>query len=199
VRSDSRRPRRPKETIRPCSFVFPRGADSSIRTGQTSVFEPPRAVRNRAWWWTRSKTFGSLSQIAKAMTGTIGTATASSAFVRERLRQPMSAQRRRKERSALARLSSREGLIHPSEPGQASVFEPPRAVRNRAWWWTRSKQQPWKRKFAARDFRQDAPGIALRIAGPTTETGPWRGKLRKCRAILWRRKSRRFARTTWWS
>jgi hypothetical protein len=38
--------------------------------GQTSVFEPPRAVRNRAWWWTRSKTFGSLSQIAKAMTGT---------------------------------------------------------------------------------------------------------------------------------
>jgi hypothetical protein len=23
-----------------------------------------------------------------------------------------------------------------------------------------SKQQPWKRKFAARDFRQDAPGIA---------------------------------------
>src|ERR1700719_805859 len=101
-------------------------------------------------------------------------------------------------RSALARLSSREGLIHPSEPGQASVFEPPRAVRNRAWWWTRSKQQPWKRKFAASDFRQDAPGIALRIAGPTTETGPWRGKLRKCRAILWRRKSRRFARTTWW-
>jgi hypothetical protein len=52
VRSDSRRPRRPKETIRPCSFVFPRGADSSIRTGQTSVFEPPRAVRNRAWWRT---------------------------------------------------------------------------------------------------------------------------------------------------
>jgi hypothetical protein len=30
-------------------------------------------------------------------------------------------------------------------------------------------------------------------------TDPWRGKLRKCRAILWRRKSRRFARTTWWS
>ena len=25
---------------------------------------------------------------------------------------------------------------------------------------TRDKQQPWKRKFAARDFRQDAPGIA---------------------------------------
>ena len=25
---------------------------------------------------------------------------------------------------------------------------------------TNSKQQPWKRKFAARDFRQDPPGIA---------------------------------------
>src|SRR5271166_558755 len=43
--------------------------------------------------------------------------------------------------------------------------------------------------------RQELP---LRIAGPPTETDPWRGKLRKCRAILWRRKSRRFARTTWW-
>ena len=41
--------------------------------------------------------------------------------------------------------------------------------------------------------------LPLRIAGPPTETDPWRGKLRKCRAILWRRKSRRFARTTWWS
>jgi hypothetical protein len=28
----------------------------------------------------------------------------------------------------------------------------------------------------------------LRIAGPPTETDPWRAKLRKCRAILWRRK-----------
>ena len=28
--------------------------------------------------------------------------------------------------------------------------------------------------------------------GPPTETGPWRGKLRQCRAILCRRKSRRF-------
>ena len=49
------------------------------------------------------------------------------------------------------------GLIRPSQPVQMSSFEPPRAVRNRAWWWTRSKQQPWKRKFAARDFRRDAP------------------------------------------
>jgi len=31
--------------------------------------------------------------------------------------------------------------------------------------------------------------LPLRIPGPPTETGPWRGKLRKCRAILRRRKS----------
>src|ERR1700693_1666372 len=37
-------------------------------------------------------------------------------------------------------------------------FEPPRVVRNRARW-ARGKQQPWKRNFAARDFRQDAAGI----------------------------------------
>jgi hypothetical protein len=29
--------------------------------------------------------------------------------------------------------------------------------------------------------------------------GPWRGKLRKCRAILWRRKSGQDAPTSWWS
>ena len=39
------------------------------------------------------------------------------------------------------------------------------------------------------ETRQELP---LRIAGPPTETGPWRGKLRKCRAILRRRKSCRF-------
>ena len=55
------------------------------------------------------------------------------------------------------------------------------------------KQQPWKRKFAARDFRQDAPGIAPENRRTPSETGPWRGKLRKCRAILRRRKSRRIA------
>ena len=54
-------------------------------------------------------------------------------------------------------------------------------------------------EIAARDFRHDAPGIALGIRGSSTETGPWRGKLLKCRGILWRRKSRRFTRTSWWS
>ena len=33
------------------------------------------------------------------------------------------------------------------------------AVRNRARW-TRGKQQPWKRKFAARDFRPHAPPMS---------------------------------------
>src|ERR1700747_2859838 len=56
------------------------------------------------------------------------------------------------------------------------------------------KQQPWKRKFAARDFRQDAPGIVPENRRTPSETGPWRGKLRKCCAILCPRKSRRFAR-----
>ena len=73
--------------------------------------------------------------------------------------------------AASAHLAPGEGLIHPSQPGQASGFEPPTGVRNRARW-TRGKQQPWKRKFTARDFRQDAPGIALRIVGPPTETDP---------------------------
>src|ERR1700722_6761695 len=53
-------------------------------------------------------------------------------------------------------------------------------------------------EIAARDFRHDAPGIALGIRGSSTETGPWRGKLLKCRGILWRRKSRRFTRASWW-
>ena len=59
--------------------------------------------------------------------------------------------------------------------------------------WTRGKQQPWKRKFAARDFRRERPELPPRIAGPPTETDPYRAKLRKCRAILCRRKSRRCA------
>jgi hypothetical protein len=44
-----------------------------------------------------------------------------------------------------------QDTIEPREPGQVSWFEPRIAVRSRAWW-TRGKQQPWKRKFAARDF-----------------------------------------------
>jgi hypothetical protein len=91
---------------------------------------------------------------------------------------------RSKERSVLARLSSR--------------VRTPKAVRNRMRL-TRGEQQPWKRKFAAGDFRQDAPGIAPENCRTPTETGPWRGKLRKCRPIVRRRKSRRFARTSWWS
>ena len=35
------------------------------------------------------------------------------------------------------------------------------------------KQQPWKRKFAARDFRHDAPGIAPENRRTPSETGPW--------------------------
>jgi hypothetical protein len=60
-------------------------------------------------------------------------------------------------------------------------------------------KQPWKRNLAARDFQPHAPGIAPANCRPPTETGPWRGKLRKCRAIVGRRKSRGFARTSWWS
>jgi hypothetical protein len=40
-------------------------------------------------------------------------------------------------------------------------------------------------------------GIFEESPDQPTETDPWRGKLRKCRAILWRRKSRRSARTSW--
>jgi hypothetical protein len=67
--------------------------------------------------------------------------------------------RRRKERSALARLPFREGLIHPTEPVECRGSNPQGQFENRARW-ARSKQQPWKRNFAARDFRRCAPGIA---------------------------------------
>jgi hypothetical protein len=38
-----------------------------------------------------------------------------------------------------------------------------------------------------------------RVQQKLKSQSPWRGKLLKCRAILCGRKSRRFARTTWWS
>ena len=58
-----------------------------------------------------------------------------------------------------AHLSFREGLIHP-EPDQVSWFEPRIAVRSRARW-TRSKQQPWKRKLRP-EFRPLAPPMSRR-------------------------------------
>jgi hypothetical protein len=59
--------------------------------------------------------------------------------------------------------------------GQVSRFERPRAVRNRARW-TCTRQQPWKRKFAARDFR--------RHARPMSRADCCRRKQQECRAIL---------------
>jgi site-specific DNA recombinase len=67
-------------------------------------------------------------------------------------------QRRRNERSTLARLSSGDELIHPSEPAQRVEVQTRRAVRNRARG-AHGKQQPWKRNFAARDFRPCAPPV----------------------------------------
>jgi hypothetical protein len=49
----------------------------------------------------------------------------------------------------LARLSSGEGLIHPSEPDQGSRFETPRAVRNRTRW-TRGKTATLETKICGR-------------------------------------------------
>jgi hypothetical protein len=101
--------------------------------------------------------------------------------------------RRRKERSALARLSSRDGLIRPSRNGSCVEVRTLKG-RSKPGAVARGKQQPWKRKFAARDFWRDGRELPLRIAGPPTEAGPCLGKLRKYRAILRTRKPRRFAR-----
>jgi len=48
-------------------------------------------------------------------------------------------------------------------------------------------------------FDRSRREVPLRTAESSAETGPWRGKLRQCRAILWPRKSCRDARTSWWS
>jgi hypothetical protein len=101
--------------------------------------------------------------------------------------------RRRKERSALARLSSRDGLIRPSRNGSCVEVRTLKG-RSKSGAVARGRQQPWKRKFAARDFWRDGRELPLRIAGPPTEAGPCLGKLRKYRAILRTRKPRRFAR-----
>ena len=63
--------------------------------------------------------------------------------------------RRRRERIRPCSFVFPPGEIHLSQPDQVSRFAPPTAIRNRARR-TRSKQQPWKRKFAARDFRRYA-------------------------------------------
>src|SRR6185312_5541973 len=44
--------------------------------------------------------------------------------------------------------------------------------------------------------RQELPHVDVE---GSAETGPWRGKLLKCRAILWRRKSCQDVLTSWWS
>ena len=80
--------------------------------------------------------------------------------------------RRRKERSALARLSSRQGLIHPSEPGQVSRFEPKGRSKSGAvdtWRTATLETEICGRRLSARR-RQELP---LRIAEPPVETGPW--------------------------
>ena len=61
------------------------------------------------------------------------------------------------------------------------------------------KQQPWKRKFAARDFGRDTPRkvLSTRQSGSRDRLYPHR--LRKCRTISDPGKSRRFAPTAWWS
>jgi hypothetical protein len=47
---------------------------------------------------------------------------------------------------------------------------------------------------------QGNPRTKLQAVDRGCLTGPWRGKLRKCRAILWRRKSHQFTKTGWfWS
>jgi hypothetical protein len=69
-------------------------------------------------------------------------------------------------KSGRADLSSHEGLIHPCEPVECRGSNPA-VVRNRALW-THSKQQPWKRKFAARDFGHASPPMR---AEKTQQTG----------------------------
>jgi hypothetical protein len=59
----------------------------------------------------------------------------------------------------LARLSSGDELIHAIRTA-SSIEVRTSEGRSKSGAADRSKQQPWKRKFAARDFRRDAPGIA---------------------------------------
>jgi hypothetical protein len=97
-----------------------------------------------------------------------------------------------------AHLSSSDGLIHPSRTGSSLEVRTPRAFEiGRGGHVANSNLG--NGILRPETFGETPRELALRIAGPPTETDPWRGKLRKCRAILWRRKSRRFARTTWWS
>src|ERR1700722_16370983 len=88
----------------------------------------------------------------------------------------------------------------PFHPGTGPSVEvrTPRAVRNRARW-TCGKQQPWKRKFAARDFRPHTPPMSHGDGRKTQQTDCCRRKPRECRTILWRRKSCHDVQTTWWS
>ena len=65
-------------------------------------------------------------------------------------------QRRRNERSDPARLSSGDELIHPIRTGSQWRGSNPKG-RSKSARWARGKQQPWKRKFAAGDFRPRAP------------------------------------------
>jgi len=60
-------------------------------------------------------------------------------------------------RNDRAHLSSHEGLIHPSRTGSSVVVRAPNCRLKSGARWTRGKQQPWKRKFADRDFRPLAP------------------------------------------
>jgi hypothetical protein len=47
-------------------------------------------------------------------------------------------------------------------------------------------------------FDRSRREVPLRTAESSADTGPWQGKLRKCRAILWARKSCRDVSTSWW-
>jgi hypothetical protein len=101
-----------------------------------------------------------------------------------------------KERSAL--LSSRDGLIHPSRNGSSVEVRTPKG-RSKSGGGHVANCNLGNGILRPETFGTISQELPLRIAGPPTETDPWRGKPRKCRAILRRRKSRRFARTTWWT
>jgi hypothetical protein len=95
----------------------------------------------------------------------------------------------------LARLSSGEG--RSIRPNRIKVRDPKGRSKSDAGAHV-AKQRPWKRNLQSEIFRETRQELHLRLPGPPTETGPWRGKPRKYRAFLRRRKSRRFARTSWW-
>ena len=111
-----------------------------------------------------------------------------------------------------AAVGSRYGDILPAEGHLLDLLEPedvvpawkrwsPILLRPEGLYGTRPAEGGNKavKLKAIREALRTAKQVWLATDCALTETGPWRGKLLKCRAILCRRKSRRFARTSWWS